>query len=249
MESTHDVPMGDLTQEMVRELVRESICDLAQQPGPFRDVLREMVRELVRESICDLAQQPGSFRDVLREMVRESLNGLAVEQDHELISVKDSYEPHIPTWLMGIVDYHSLPILDTGEWAMSDYAGRINFIRNKWMTSAIMRGVDKHKRPFVVFRVIDRDIGQISTHVIYQRYVTDGIPTYIRYHGENSAAYDTQWSYDSRYEEIILHTTAVNESVIEYLTRLFQHQPCGKIYESGEGLRVNEAGTSIIELY
>ncbi len=133
-----------------------------------------------------------------------------------------------PSWLNDINTNY--PILDIGQ--RVGHTHYIDFLEVDDLTHPIMRGVDVFRRPFISFRVLNRNTGKLSVHTLFKRYTDESC---------------TMWCYGTHFD--VISDSLPREGDKEFLHRLLQHEPCGAhINYQPEGERLTKDGLSVLEI-
>ncbi len=120
--------------------------------------------------------------------------------------------------------------------------GYIDRIVPEDLNAPIMRGIDVHGRPFIVFRYLVRwraaDAGQYAC-TLFQRYTSSGWPLAM---GGNDMPSGSRALFGS-------HVDQDQDKHLEFIVRLIKREPCGTFSYHGEEKERTRNGRSVVELY
>ena len=129
---------------------------------------------------------------------------------------------------IGIDKFMTIPILNLAD--RQGHTGYIDFVRNKEMTSPLMKGIDCYSRPFLAIKYVDRKCDEVRTLVIFHRYTNEEAMAVGTCYAAPCFNHARLWGDD-----------------INYLERLLLHKPCGSSCDDDD-IRTLPNGQSIIEL-
>lgn len=152
---------------------------------------------------------------VQRAFITTTISEKGISEEVELAPFEDPSDTTLQRIIdeMGVAFYESLPVLDLGE--TDGRTGYIDFIEEGDMSHPIMKGADRHGRPFIAFRLqytTRRGKTHTGVETIFRRY-TDG-PVWVS--GGNGRFGDS------------LCISAMSDEDIAYMGRLVRGEDIGK---------------------